>query len=134
MTNKKSHKNKAKVDCYWCVGVLRGRNEIKFVTKVEYKPKNAHWADGEKPMYFDSKTEADEIAYGLCLNGYPAMVVEFPDFFEVENPINDKPEKPVEKIFNDDRFIQKVCPNCESSEIRKGDKFCKDCGQELDWE
>ena len=43
-------------------------------------------------------------------------------------------QSPPQKIFPDDRFLAYVCPHCESSNIRNGDKFCKECGQALDWE
>ena len=117
----------------WAIGVLVGRNEIKFVTKVERHPKTAYWTDGEDPKYFSSREEANEIALGLCINNTCALVIEVPDYIYLSNPPKEEPQKPKEKMFTDDRFIQKVCPKCESSEIRKGDKFCKDCGQELDW-
>lgn len=129
----KSHKNKMNMDCYWAVGVMQFQGRIKFVTKTEYKPKTAFWSENEKPMFFDSKSHADEIALGLALNGTSAVVVEVPNYIDFVNPPDDKPQKPIEKMFPDDRFLAKVCPNCESSEIRNGDKFCKDCGQELDW-
>lgn len=59
---------------------------------LEYKVLNnakseAYWTDGEDVLLFAIKTYAEDLARGLCLNGYPAMVVTVPNFIEdLKNP------------------------------------------------
>ena len=131
----KSHKNKSGVECYWCIGVMFNQGEIKFVTEINNKDKVCRWEENKQPMVFETKVYADDIACGLSLNFNPAIVMEIPVCLceVLVNPLGNKAQKPKEKMFSDDRFLAMVCPVCESSEIRNGDKFCKDCGQELDW-
>ena len=54
-------------------------NEVKFVT--ETKGSYAEWADGQAAKLM-SKSVADDLAFGLCVNGYPAMVVIVPSYLK----------------------------------------------------
>lgn len=54
-------------------------NEYKFVT--ETKGSYAEWAS-EKAAKLMTKSTAEDIAFGLCINGYPAMVVAVPNYIE----------------------------------------------------
>lgn len=52
-----------------------------FVTSIEYVGKFAHWKKGEKPLEM-SKTQAENLAYGLNLNFHQAYTVYMP--YEIE--------------------------------------------------
>lgn len=81
----------------WVVGVLGkkdGMNTIKYVTKTQNHPSVAHWEDG-KPAEIFSKTWAEDVALGLCMNGYPAIVMIKPDYLELVN--TGKPKEETEK-------------------------------------
>lgn len=78
----KTHKNKAGISCYYAVGILCGNNEMKFITSLDNNKKISYWEENLSPMLFDSKQFADDIAYGLLLNGYPVMVIEMPECLE----------------------------------------------------
>ena len=54
-------------------------NEYKFVT--ETNGSCAEWAVGQAAKLM-SKSMAEDIAFGLCVNGYPAMVVIVPSYLE----------------------------------------------------
>lgn len=81
----KTHKNKAKVNCRWCIGLLFN-DGLRFVTSLEWSPKTFKWESGKEPMYFDSKEYVDDIAFGMQMNFYPAVVMEVPDGFTLRNP------------------------------------------------
>ena len=66
----KSHKNTAKVDCRWAIGLLFAEG-IAYVTKIENYPKKCfYWESGKEPLYFESKRTADDYAFGMLLNGW----------------------------------------------------------------
>ena len=72
------HKNTAKVDCRWVIGLLFAEG-IAYVTMIEnYPEKCFYWEEGKEPLYFESKRTADDYAFGMLLNGYPAVVMEVP--------------------------------------------------------
>ena len=45
------------------------------------------WDDGKEAMTF-SKDYAKDLAFGLCMNGYPAIVMIKPDYLTLINHIN----------------------------------------------
>ena len=81
----KTHKNKSKLDCHWVIGVIKKDNEVRFVTELSYSPKQAKLEEGKSPMFFESKSCADDIAFGLLVNGYIAIVMELPEVVTIRN-------------------------------------------------
>ncbi len=74
----RTHKNTAKVDCRWVIGLLFAEG-IAYVTKIEnYPEKCSYWDSEDEPLYFESKRTADDLAFGMLLNGYPVVVMEVP--------------------------------------------------------
>ena len=72
----------------YVVGILssyKDRTEIKYVTSVQTEPKVAKWDDGKEAMIF-SKDYANDLAFGLCMNGYAAIVMIKPDYLTLVNP------------------------------------------------
>ena len=72
----------------YVVGILfptRTETTIKYVTSVQTEPKVAKWDDGKEAMTF-SKDYARDLAFGLCINGYPAIVMIKPDYLDLRNP------------------------------------------------
>lgn len=57
---------------------------ITWVTRVSNQSRTAYWEDN-KPAREFTMHEAQDLVYGLCVNGYPAMVIKAPDFM---NPFN----------------------------------------------
>lgn len=55
----------------------------KFVTKIDNANKTAEYNMLEKPMKFGSKSYAEDVALGLCLNMVTAFAIANP--WEVEN-------------------------------------------------
>ena len=81
----KTHKNTAKVDCRWVIGLLFPERTA-YVTKVEnYPDKCFYWESGKGPLCFQSKESADDYAFGMLLNGYPAVVMEVPKAIIIKN-------------------------------------------------
>ena len=66
------------------VGVLYKDNEIRFVDTVDYIDGSATWTARATPRVF-SKQMAIDLQMGLCCNGYKALVIEAPDFLELQN-------------------------------------------------
>ena len=60
---------------YYYVQVISG-NRIKFITSIDNTKQISYWDDDKEFKVFDSKSFANEIAMGLCFNGYYAFVVE----------------------------------------------------------
>lgn len=78
----------AKKSEQYVIGILlsyKDRTEIKYVTSVQTETKIAHWEDGESAMAF-SKDYAKDLAFGLCMNGYAAIVMIKPDYLTLVNP------------------------------------------------
>ena len=72
----------------YVIGILssyKDRTEVKYVTSVQTEPKVAHWKDGKEAMAF-SKDYAKDLAFGLCVNGYAAIVMIKPDYLTLVNP------------------------------------------------
>lgn len=40
---------------------------------------------GKEPLYFESKRTVDDYAFGMLLNGYPAVVMEVPKAIIINN-------------------------------------------------
>lgn len=53
-------------------------SDLKYVTKVEYSPKYTEWKYG-KPALAMPYSQAQDVCYGLAVNGYPAIVLTIPD-------------------------------------------------------
>ena len=72
----------------YVVGILfptKTETTIKYVTSIQTEPKVAKWNDGEEAMTF-SKDYAKDLAFGLCVNGYAAIVMIKPDYLTLVNP------------------------------------------------
>ena len=72
----------------YVVGIVSSyedRTEIKYVTSVQTEPKVAKWDDGKEAMIF-SKDYANDLVFGLCMNGYAAIVMIKPDYLTLVNP------------------------------------------------
>lgn len=72
----------------YVVGILfstRTETTIKYITSVQIEPKVAKWDDGKPAMTF-SKDYAKDLAFGLCVNGYAAVVMIKADYLDLRNP------------------------------------------------
>lgn len=72
----------------YVVGILfpyKDRTEIKYVTNVSSEPKVAKWEDGKEVITF-SKAYAKDLAFGLTLNGNPALVMLKESYMDLKNP------------------------------------------------
>ena len=64
-------------------------NSIKYVTDVIYDPhKECRWESGKPAYIFESRKYAEDICYGLNVNGTGAFVMEIPDYFDDEKFFN----------------------------------------------
>ena len=88
----KTHKNTAKVDCRWVIGLLFP-DGIKFVTQADNHSKYFYWESWKEPMFFESKRTADDYAFSMAVNGYPAVVMEIPTSFNVKNKDGEESEE-----------------------------------------
>ena len=71
----------------YVIGVLfpyKDRTEIKYVTSVSSEHKVAKW-DGKEAMTF-SKAYAKDLAWGLTLNGNPAIIMLKESYLNLSNP------------------------------------------------
>ena len=59
--------------------IVNTMNGLKFVTKLV--DHDAYWNDNEKALLM-AKTTADDVAFGLCMNCFLALVVEVPDYIQ----------------------------------------------------
>ena len=76
----------------YVIGILSSyedRTEIKYITSVQTEPKIAKWDDGKEAKTF-SKDYAKDLAFGLCVNGYTAIVMIKPDYLTLVNPESNK--------------------------------------------
>lgn len=72
----------------YCVGVITGNgNEIMYVTKIDNAVRMAAWEDGAAAKIF-TQARARDIAEGLFLNGYLALVLEMPAGVQLTNGAN----------------------------------------------
>ena len=72
----------------YVVGILfpyKDRTEIKYVTNVSSEPKVAKWEDGKEAITF-SKAYAKDLAWGLTLNGHPAIAMLKESYLNLSNP------------------------------------------------
>ena len=72
----------------YVVGILfptKTETTNKYVTSIQTEPKVAKWDDGKEAMTF-SKDYAKDLAFGLCINGYAAIVMIKPDYLTLVNP------------------------------------------------
>ena len=71
----------------YVIGILssyKDRTEVKYVTSVQTEPKVAKWDDGKEAITF-SKDYAKDLAFGLCINGYAAIVMIKTDYLTLVN-------------------------------------------------
>lgn len=54
----------------------------RFVTEVNYSPKQFRFEYGKCAKFFDSREEAESLASAMCCNLYPAFVMEVPELTE----------------------------------------------------
>ena len=72
---------------YYYYVVVRSNNEARLVTKICEDTRYAHWDKDAAPISF-AKTYAQDLAYCLNLNFYPAYVLQLlsqnrqPDFLQ----------------------------------------------------
>lgn len=66
------------------VGILTHTNELRFVDTVSYSDKTCTWSAGAKPKVF-TKQMAIDLQMGLMCNGTVALVIEAPEFLELQN-------------------------------------------------
>ena len=72
----------------YCIGVITGNgNEIKYVTKIDNAVRMAAWEDGAAAKIF-TQARARDIAEGLFLNGFLALVLEVPAGVQLTNGAN----------------------------------------------
>ena len=72
----------------YIVGILfptKTQTTIKYVTSVQTEPKVAKWTDDALAKTF-SKDYVKDLAFGLCVNGYAAIVMIKPDYLTLVNP------------------------------------------------
>lgn len=83
----------------YVIGIIGGNdnvNTIKYVTSIDTNTNVAKWESDKEAKVFDSKSYAEDIAFGLCVNGYGAVVMIKPDYITLKNP-----EDYVRKMKND---------------------------------
>ena len=102
----------------YVIGILSSyedRTEIKYVTSVQTEPKVAKWDDGKEAMVF-SKDYAKDLAFGLCINGYPAIVMIKPDYLTLVNPKAESEEEDFDDspAWEDDS--DRGCEDCPDDE------------------
>lgn len=65
------------------VGIINSR-KVSYVTEVNNSTRTAKWTEGERAMAMGMH-QAENLVFGLCVNGYPATVLKMPDFMEPAN-------------------------------------------------
>ena len=80
------------------VGIVMGDKTLRYVDSVDYADKTATWNMNE-PAKKMSKQAAIQLQMGLMCNGTTALVVEAPDFLELQN------SKP---LYNERYHISKI--------------------------
>lgn len=82
----------------YVIAILYNDNSVKFLTDVHYEPhKYCEWLDGKPAYFFDDRKYAEDICFGLNVNGTGSFVMEVPDYFEDRNFGNPEKEKEDEK-------------------------------------
>lgn len=73
---------------YVIIVLFPTEQKFKFVTDVQVYPhKYCEWKDGEKAMFFN-KRYAEDICFGLNVNGASCFVMEVPDYFNDNDFLN----------------------------------------------
>ena len=84
----------ATCDVKYVIVKILPNHKLMFVTDVEVVPhKFVHWDFGKTAKFFSSKGQAEDICFGLNVNGYPTFVMEVPDYFnesDFKNPSEPK--------------------------------------------
>ena len=66
-------------------------HKFKFVTDVETCPhKYCKWESGKQAKFFGEKKYAEDICFGLNVNGTSCFVMEVPDYFNEEDFSNEE--------------------------------------------
>ena len=74
-------------------------NKIRFVTDVEFYPKKyCEWKGGQKAKLFSDRKSAEDICFGLNVNGYGCFVMEVPDYFNDDQFINEEDKESEENV------------------------------------
>ena len=82
---------------YVIIVLFPSERKFKFVTDVEVYPhKYCKWENGKKAKIFE-KRQAEDICFGLNVNGTSCFVMELPDFFREED-FNNPEEEIIEKV------------------------------------
>ena len=77
---------------YFYYGIVKSEQQAKFVTAIDNATKTASWEHNEKPLAF-SKPYAENLAWCLTLNFYPAFVLK--SYHEIKRQIFIKEDKPL---------------------------------------
>lgn len=67
----------------YVIGIIGGNdnvNTIKYVTSINTNTNVAKWESDKEAKVFDSKSYAEDVAFGLCVNGYDAVVMIKSDY------------------------------------------------------
>ena len=67
------------------VATISDKNEVRFVTKVDNATKTWFASKGEKAKVF-KKGVADDLMFGMVINGVTAVVIKAPGYTEYSNP------------------------------------------------
>lgn len=110
----------------YVIGIIGGNenvNTIKYVTSIDTNTNIAKWESDKEAKVFDSKSYAEDVAFGLCVNGYGAVVMIKTDYITLKNP-----EDYTEKFTYEDGY-EDGCNSKESevldilSEMQSKNKF-----------
>lgn len=71
----------------YAIGVIRGLNTIKFVTRIG-DHHTAYWEDGKEAMYF-TKEFALDVCKGFAWNGIGAFPILQQEFLELRNYVEE---------------------------------------------
>lgn len=71
-----------KYSCY--VGILQSGNFIKYVTRINNANRAAFWEDGKEALKMGVHA-AEDLVFGLVMNGHQAVVVKAPAYMELVN-------------------------------------------------
>ena len=67
------------------------KGKHKFVTEVQYSPhKQCLWEVGKQAYFFADRKYAEDICFGLNVNGTSSFVMEVPDYFDEKDFVNSK--------------------------------------------
>ena len=77
---------------YFYYVIVKSEQQAKFVTAIDNATKTASWDNNGKPLAF-SKSHAEDLAWCLTLNFYPAFLLE--SYPEIKRQIFIKEDKPL---------------------------------------